>query len=73
MRDKKHVVVNREGKEVEYHVNRVWKHEPWNNMHLDGKLPPVPLITSKEHESKEGGKLEVGEIIVYPKHLEEPD
>ena len=81
MRGKKHVVIDKEGKEVEYHVNRVWKHEPWDNMHpdtitiLDGKPPPVPREqpVGKEQKSKEDVRLEVGEMIIYPKQMEEPD
>jgi hypothetical protein len=43
----RHAIVRKEGKEVQYNVNRLWKHQPWDEWH-----PETGMVQKEEDESQ---------------------
>jgi len=63
-------VINREGTEVSFNVNRLTKQYPWDDYHLDSsETSQVPLKKQKITLSKSTEPLKaisVGDIIIFP-------
>jgi hypothetical protein len=71
-----HAVVRKEGKEVQYNVNRLWKHQPWDEWHPDTGMKEEEESQKKivaEHNTEKDSKdeqgkqriLQEGEVIVF--------
>jgi hypothetical protein len=82
----RHAVVKKDGKEVQYNVNRLWNHQQWDEWHPDTGLTWKEEVKNQKEvmaersaeedsKSKQGTRrtLQEGEVIVFAKEMSEND
>jgi len=81
----RHAVIIKNGKEVRHNVNRLWKHQPWDEWHPDTGILPVgeesqknrkEILAEKEKKNesgKEKRELQEGEVVVFVKDMTDND